>query len=82
MYFIRHKDTKCMYLNFNFLAVIDDNYFMDNAFFYASKIENYADIIWYRIKNKDNNYEENIKKMRKYKKNAFTRKKMPTCFKL
>lgn len=64
MFFIRHRDIQCMNLNFNFLAVIDDNYFMNNAFFYASKIENYADIIWYRIKNKDSNYEENIKKMR------------------
>ncbi len=64
MFFIRHRDIQCMNLDINFLAVIDDNYFMNNAFFYASKIENYADIIWYRIKNKDNNYEENIKKMR------------------
>ena len=43
MFFIRHRDIQCMNLDINFLAVIDDNYFMNNAFFYASKIENYAD---------------------------------------
>lgn len=64
MYFIRHRDMYCMNQSTNLLAVIDDNYFTNNAFLYASKIENYADIIWYRIKNIDSNYEEKLKKMR------------------
>lgn len=54
-----------MYNNIKLLAVIDDEFFDENAFFYASAIEKYADIIWYRIKKKDEKYINKIEKMRK-----------------
>ncbi len=53
-----------MDFKYNFLAVLDDNYFQDNAPKYANLIESYAQIIWYRIKNNNFNI-ENIKSVRK-----------------
>lgn len=53
-----------MIKNIKMLAVIDDEFFNDDAFYYASNIEKYADIIWYRIKNKDEQYITKIEKMR------------------
>ena len=53
-----------MYKNIKLLAVIDDDFFNDDAFYYASSIEKYADIIWYRIKNKNEQYIKKIEKMR------------------
>lgn len=53
-----------MYKNIKLLAVIDDEFFNDDAFYYASSIEKYADIIWYRIKNKNEQYFKKIEKMR------------------
>lgn len=53
-----------MYKNIKLLAVIDDEFYKDTAFDYALKIEKYADIIWYRIKNIDSFYIEKVKKMR------------------
>lgn len=59
-----------MYNSINLLAVIDDDFYKNSAFDYASKIEKYADIVWYRIKNKDNFYNDKIKKMRDTVKNC------------
>ncbi len=50
--------------NYKFLAVLDSDYFQNNSPYIAKKIQNYADIIWYRVKDKYINY-ENIKAVRK-----------------
>ncbi len=50
--------------NFKFLAVLDDGFFQNSAADFASRIQNFAEIVWYRVKNENINY-ENIKAVRK-----------------
>lgn len=59
-----------MYKNSRLLAVIDDDFFQDNAFYYAKNIEKYADIVWYRLKKKDSLYNDKVIKMRSVVKNC------------